>query len=63
MCAYKGVHEHLASVGRPAPPLVGLRLLVDGRVPQGALVKGDMQSLFARQRSSDCFFAARMRTI
>ena len=37
MCAYKGVHEHLASAGRPAPPLVGLRMLVDGRVPQGAL--------------------------
>lgn len=40
MCAYKGVHEHLASAGRPAPELVGLQLLVDGRVPQGALLPG-----------------------
>ena len=39
MCAYKGVHEHLASAGRPAPELVGLQLLVDGRVPQGALLQ------------------------
>jgi hypothetical protein len=36
MCAYKGVHEHLARAARPAPPLVGLQLLVEGRVPQGA---------------------------
>ena len=36
MCAYKGVYEHLARQGRPAPPLGGLQLLVDGRVPQGA---------------------------
>ena len=40
MCAYKGVHKHLASAGRPAPELVGLQLLVDGRVPQGALLQG-----------------------
>lgn len=36
MCAYKGVHEHLKRKGRPAPPLEGLELLVEGRVPQGA---------------------------
>ncbi len=36
MCAYKGVHEHLERAARPAPPLVGLQLLVEGRVPQGA---------------------------
>lgn len=36
MCAYKGVHEHLAHARRPALPLVGLQLLVEGRVPQGA---------------------------
>ena len=36
LCAYKGVHEHLKRTGRPAPPLEGLQLLVEGRVPQGA---------------------------
>ncbi|KAK9845404.1 hypothetical protein WJX81_005682 [Elliptochloris bilobata] len=36
VCAYKGVHEHLARAGQPAPPLFGLQLLVEGRVPQGS---------------------------
>ena len=57
MCAYKGVHEHLASAGRPAPELVGLQLLVDGRVPQGALLQGpfwgNVQTLFASRRLYD----------
>uniref|UniRef100_A0A7S3R3S0 Galactokinase n=1 Tax=Dunaliella tertiolecta TaxID=3047 RepID=A0A7S3R3S0_DUNTE len=36
LAAYKGVHEHMASAGSGKPSVMGLQVLVDGNVPEGA---------------------------
>lgn len=40
LAAYKGVFEHLAAKGQPAPAPVGLQIMVHGTVPTGGLAWG-----------------------
>lgn len=40
VAAYKGVFEHLAAKGQPAPAPLGLQIMVHGTVPTGAGVAG-----------------------
>ena len=36
MCGYKGVFDFLGEAGRPLPETIGLKIMVDGRVPTGS---------------------------